>query len=568
MRALLWVAILSACSSEDAQPAEDDAQTDVAAIDDGAQSDDGASPAETSSDSMPTSTTCTPAPSASFDPIATAAKVSLTPDVVVTSDADDGPGSLRAAIAAAKADAVVGFAPALAGKTIALAAKITLTKGVVLDGSAAPGLVIDGGKSTALLSFNGDAPTKLAFHRLAFANGHTAGSGAAISLNGGALDVEIDACTFTGNAAGEGGAVRVGYAKKSNVRVHDSVFRDNDGSVPSDRNGFSGGAISAIGTNLTVERCRFENNKGPTVGALYAIHSDPVVQDSVFVSNSASGDKGGSGGFFVDGGGPGDDGTPGTIPGKVIVRRSRFEGNKGHGSDGGGMMLWGYPLDVITIEDTIVKGNTCSGGAKGAGIKLHARNEVTIRRTAFIDNVSTDQGGGTWVDGEGPFTFENVTFAGNHADGDRGGGATFNTTAKIVISHVTFARNVGGQGCGAFWVSSDKNGVHLHDSIVALNSGKNAWEEQTGYPAAFDEGGNVQWPKPSAGSPAASGITLADPKLGDVTEMDGTFVVPLLSGSPAAGSGKMPFVADDQRGAKRAAPFDIGAVQVSAKCSP
>lgn len=145
---------------------------------------------------------CSAPPDAAFDPVAEFVPPDLSPTAIVTSRADDGPGSLRAVITEAPADAIIGFDAGLAGQTIALASAIELPHGLILDGTAAPGLTIDGQQQTRIFQFNGDAPTRLAFYSLRLVNGYTEGSGGAISVNGGALDLEIAGCTFEGNSAG------------------------------------------------------------------------------------------------------------------------------------------------------------------------------------------------------------------------------------------------------------------------------------------------------------------------------------------------------------------------------
>ena len=148
----------------------------------------------------PPTSTCTPAPPSSFDPVGAYEPPPSTPTVVVTSSADSGVGSLRAALATAAEGAVVGFDKVLANKTIVLETTLTLTKGITLDGSDAPGLTLDGQKKVSLLKLNGDQATTLIIRSLRFVRGKTAGSGGAINLNGSHLNVEIAGCRFEGEA--------------------------------------------------------------------------------------------------------------------------------------------------------------------------------------------------------------------------------------------------------------------------------------------------------------------------------------------------------------------------------
>jgi len=486
----------------------------------------------------------------------------LTASVIVTTAADSGPGSLRDAVQGAPDKAVIAFDKALAGKTIALGGVIELSRSVTITAADAPGLTIDAQQKGGALHFNGDAEARIAIWSLRFINGRTMGSGGAISTNGGKLDLEVGGCSFEQNSAGEGGAIRVGYAHDSTTFIHDSVFSNNDGTLTN--SGFSGGAISSTGTELHIARCRFEKNKGSTSGAVYAIHANPLVEDSVFLDNSSVG-GGGTGALFVDGGGPGDDNSPSNTLGREMILRSRFDGNRGSGSDGGAVMLWGYLMDTLTIEDSVLHANQCAGAGKGGGAKLHARSSLRVARTAFVDNVSAAQGGGAWLDGEGPFAFENVLFSGNRAEGDRGGGATFNVSGHVDLSNVSFVGNAAGQGCGAFWLNSKDNDVHLRNSIVAFNTAKNSWEIQAGYPP-IDEGGNIEWPDPQAGSRVAPKGQLLDPKLSPLTQARGTFSLIPIAGSPAIGNAVAPAPTTDLRGALRDESPDTGAFEAGATC--
>ena len=514
--------------------------------------------------------TCAGAPASSFDPVAAWQPPALVASLIVTSVADSGPGSLRATLQNAPSGAIVGFAPGLAGATIALQSTLELGESVTVDGSAAPGLTLDGGNTVRLIRGNGDAPRRYAFFGLRVVRGKTEGSGGAMSFNGQALDVEVGGCTFEDNQGTEGGAIRVGYRLVSNTFIHDSVFKGNRGEAGS--TGFSGGAISATATNLHVARCRFEGNVGAPAGALYTIHAQPLVEDSVFVGNSS---QDGAGALFVDGAGPGDNNEPTDVPGHAILLRSRFEDNRGRSANGGAALLWGYPKDDITVEDSVFARNRVDDGpnnAQGGALKVHIEGGAAKRfraaRVAFVDNASAQQGGAIWLDGDGSIEIENALFSGNRAEGDRGGGVTFNQsgTSRVTVTNATFVRNVGAQACGAFWLNSDSADVTFRNTIVAANEGANPWEVQFGY-APKDGGGNLQWPAPTGGSVRLGQAELVDPMLGPVEPLDGTWVAPLLAGSPAKDRAISPAPSTDGRGASRNGAPDIGAFEDGPSCT-
>ncbi|MDX2088617.1 MAG: right-handed parallel beta-helix repeat-containing protein [Kofleriaceae bacterium] len=518
-----------------------------------------------------TPVSCSGVPAESFDPLAGYAPPALVPSLVVSTVADDGPGSLRAALRDAPADAVIGFSPDLAGQTIVLASTLELDRSVTIDGSAAPGITLDGNDQVRILRGYHEAPRTYRLFALRFVRGRTTGPGGAMAFNGADLHVEVGGCHFEGNTGTEGGAIRVGYRLVSTTHIHDSTFVGNFGEVGS--TGFSGGAISATATNLTVERCRFERNVGVPAGAVYTIHAQPLVTDSVFVDNSSSD---GAGGFFADGGGPGDSNNPTDVDGRIELRRNRFARNVGHSANGGAALLWGYPMDDITVEDSLFIDNHVmrgTHGAQGGALKVHIESAAgedkrfRAARVSFIDNISENQGGALWLDGNGRIEIENAVFSGNTAEGDRGGGITFNQPAstRVTVDHATFVDNAGGNGCGAFWLNSATANVTMRNSIIAHNRGANAWEVQFGYPP-IDGGGNVMWPAPTGGSQPLGAALVVDPGLEPLAEIDGMLVRPAGMQSPIRDSAIAPAPPLDVRGALRDAMPDIGAFEIGAGC--
>jgi len=72
-------------------------------------------------------------------------RLACSSDVLVTSTADSGAGSLRKALGSVCVGGTIHFAPALAGQTITNLTPLTLGKNVTIDGAASPGLAISGG---------------------------------------------------------------------------------------------------------------------------------------------------------------------------------------------------------------------------------------------------------------------------------------------------------------------------------------------------------------------------------------------------------------------------------------
>jgi hypothetical protein len=489
--------------------------------------------------------------------------------VVVTSAKDSGDGSLRDVLASAEAGAVVGFDPGLTGEAIALSGTIELTQSVTLDASRAPGLIIDGNNRVRIFHFNGDAPTRIVLIGLTLTRGRAEGGGGAVSLNGGELDFEVAGCSFRNNAGSEGGAIRVGYGKRTNVFIHDSLFSGNDGSLPGEGNGFSGGAVSTIGGNVRVERCRFDGNQGPITGALYTIHSDPIVADSVFVGNRSTRNDGGSGAFFADGGGPGDYNTDyekeeNQIPGQITLRGTRFEDNRGAGDDSGAVEAYGYPLDVITVSGCVFKANRAEPGRAGA-LFIHSDRTVSLLGTAFVDNYATHPGGAIWADGSALYRIENSLFSGNVSEGDFGGALRLNIDeqSELQILSSTFVDNEAADGNGALWLAGERK-VRIQNTIFANNTSF-AHAEQVNFPVN-DAGGNILWPASGAAEPTLPNAQVVDPQLEPLEQHEGYEVRMPSANSPAIDAAISPAPTTDLRNARRYGKPDIGAFERDATC--
>ncbi len=119
-------------------------------------------------------------------------------DVIVTTAADSGPGSLRQVLADLAAGGGVRFAPALAGQTIVLTSgPLVLSRNVTIDASDAPGLVLSGNGADRV--FIVDAGTTATVRRLTVANGFGFDLAGGI-LNNGSLT--LDECIVRDNHVG------------------------------------------------------------------------------------------------------------------------------------------------------------------------------------------------------------------------------------------------------------------------------------------------------------------------------------------------------------------------------
>ena len=169
-------------------------------------------------------------------------------NIIVTSNADSGAGSLRQTIADAAAGDTITFDSALSGQTIILASTLTLDRNITIDGSSlALSITISGNNAVRVLYVNSGVTVIL--NSLTVSNGYVYNEDGSGLYNNGALTV-IDS-TFSDNNTvwGSGGGI---YSKGA-LTVHNSTFSDNLASI-------AGGGILNSGGNATITNSTFSGN--------------------------------------------------------------------------------------------------------------------------------------------------------------------------------------------------------------------------------------------------------------------------------------------------------------------
>ena len=176
----------------------------------------------------------------------------VAPDIVVTSLADDGPGSLRQAVADAVDGNTIGFAGAIAGGTIKLASVLTIDdETLTIEAPADRGITLDGDGVTAVFFIAGDGGLTL---RNATVTGGRSLTGA-IETRG---QLRIEHGTIAGNRAvagpedrdGTGGGIQhvAGDLTLVNSTVSGNVAEELGGGIGSP---LSSGSITLIGSTVT-----------------------------------------------------------------------------------------------------------------------------------------------------------------------------------------------------------------------------------------------------------------------------------------------------------------------------
>ncbi len=263
------------------------------------------------------------------------------PDTVtVTSAADSGPGSLRAALAGVCTGGSIDFAPALGGETITLqAGPLTLGRSVSIDGSAAPGLSISGNGAHRVFEVNKGVTASVSHLVLTKGYGWQLGGGV---LNNGNLT--LDHVAVTGNTmatdAGDfwqgGGGIYNGDGAK--LTLVDSTVSDNQAAWS------GGGVYSFFNTTTSIVRSTISGNVSNDVGGAIRSLGNMTITNSTISGNTATGWHGGAI-FHTDG--------------AMEILNSTIANNRGpdwapsaifNGSFGG-------PAPTLTLTNTIISGN-------------------------------------------------------------------------------------------------------------------------------------------------------------------------------------------------------------------
>jgi len=224
----------------------------------------------------------------------------------VSTTADSGAGSLRAAIAAANPGDTISFAPSLTGTITLTSGAITLAQNITISGPGASTISVSGNNASAIFIVNSGASATVSGLTL------TNGAGAVCAGNspevcGGAIQNEgvltVTSATFTNNVAspastGEGGAIYNDFG--ATLSVTNSIFSGNEAAL--------GGAVASESPNATIASSTFTSNTAQgtqTVpfgigGAVYS-DDDMTITGSTFTSNvSTNGGSVNLGGAIVE----------------------------------------------------------------------------------------------------------------------------------------------------------------------------------------------------------------------------------------------------------------------------
>jgi hypothetical protein len=325
--------------------------------------------------------------------------------IIVTNTNDSGPGSLRAAIAAASPGDTIKFDldfPA----TITLASPLTISISLTIKGPGASNLAVSGGNAVIVFEVTGGA---LTISRLTIENGNAPGP----MRNGGGIFNEarvtlIDS-TLSDNFAFEfGGGIY--NAATGNLTVRNSTFLNNS-------NGFGGGGIANAGM-ASVMGSSFSFNHSTCGGAVYN-------EGTITIADST---------ISINGGNPLGGGIC-NASGALIINDTTVSSNS---AVHGGNIYSDFPGSGGTV--TIKNSTISDGNADISGPGIQSSGILTIVNSTISGNRGDLSGG---IEASGTTTITNSTIAGNQTLGFiTGGGAGITGTATI--KNTILAGNVNG----------------------------------------------------------------------------------------------------------------------------
>lgn len=368
------------------------------------------------------------------------------------------------------------------------------------------------------------------------------------------------------------------FGHKVSLKLVNCRLAGNDAPLDATPQDDGGGAFyGELLNRIDIGNCVFEGNSGSNGGALYSLGSLRLnIVDSVFEGNRAIG----SGGNPGNGGNAGALGVDGAAR-LVDVCRTRFVANESNAYGAGFFSVMYDPASRTRFEDVEFRGNRHIGATAHTGGAYLQDGPWAMERVSFVANEASGYGG-LFVAGNAPGTMRNATFDRNVARTGLGAAMSLSSSAPITIVNTSIANNLATQEFAAGIAIGAPNQLRLANTVFANNRGGNVfvgWAMNN--PAAFNGGGNLQWPAQRVSgmtnggneTPVAAGAQFADPLLPVAASANGGFVPTLAvpANSPARDTGVASVTgsveavpASDARGLPRFGAVDRGSYEYHA----
>jgi hypothetical protein len=302
--------------------------------------------------------------------------------VVVVNANDNGPGSLRQALALVANGGVVTFDPALAGASIELSTGPLLVQGkTVTIGASATPLTISGAGRDRMLIIDPGAGVNMSY--ITLANGSTWDVGGAVINNG---SLSCDHCLVTNNFLNSG----------------DSIWWKG-----------GGGIFSGDGSTLRLINSTISNNRTNLVdgGGIYVRQGATVHIENSTISGNTAGNVGG--GIRMLGSGS--------------IINSTISGNTAVAWFGGALFHTDGVLGILNSTITANVSPAWGDAAIFVGTFTDASATLTLANTIVGDNVGT--GCVAWTGGAGVVT---LASGGNNLFTD---GTCFPVAADLIVGY-------------------------------------------------------------------------------------------------------------------------------------
>ncbi|MGV3532737.1 MAG: choice-of-anchor Q domain-containing protein, partial [Chthoniobacteraceae bacterium] len=357
--------------------------------------------------------------------------------IIVTTLADSGEGSLRAAIDQANASEGADLIKFKASGEILLESALpAITDSLTIKGKGSTKTSIDGADAFRILEIASEDRLKVAISGVTLENGHAVGHGGALAIDSEGSKVSITKSVIRDNSAtGEtsttygvqGGTASGGGISNANAQLIISKSTITGNSVTGG-SGISGPQTPEIADGQNAGR-GWQGGVAMGGGIYNGLLASLAISKSTISGNNASGGTGGDGGY--------SDGYP---------IRIGAAGNGGH-AFGGGI----YSAGMLIVQTSSISGNTSVGGEGGSGKSL------VLEEGAYLQYAYAGRGGN---------------------GGNAKGGAIFSAGASLIEGCTISANEATGGLAGERGVLLPGDiGNQAHDGFAGWSEGGALWTE-------------------------------------------------------------------------------------------
>jgi spore coat protein CotF len=213
------------------------------------------------------------------------------PNIVVTTNADSGAGSLRQAIADVCDGGTITFADSVVSPIMLTSDQLLISsKGLTIQGPGTRPMTISGNHAHRVIEKKFDSGNPVTLSNLTIADGSTGQFDplAAGVFNNGGGTLNIINCTITGNVTvgGDLGGFGGGIGSNGTMNIVNSTISGNSAAG---QNAGGGGILNNFGT-LNVTNCTISGNSTSTSGGGINNNGGTVnIQNTIVAGNTASG---------------------------------------------------------------------------------------------------------------------------------------------------------------------------------------------------------------------------------------------------------------------------------------